>query len=267
MKLQLFQVDAFTSEQFHGNPAAVIPLASWLEDETLQAIAMENNLSETAFYVETGPNAYDLRWFTPDVEVDLCGHATLATAFVLATEFGVQGTMRFSSRSGKLLVTREGDRFTLDFPCQSPVPCEPPAGLIDSLNLDAPPVSVLAAEDYLVVVDSEETVRQLAPDFSRFPALDLRGVIVTAPGKETDFISRWFGPGVGVNEDPVTGSAHTTLTPYWADQLGKLTLTACQVSARSGDLLCELGKGEFEGRVLITGKAVKYLEGWIFVEA
>ncbi len=268
MKLQLYQVDAFTDCLFKGNPAAVCPLASWLPDEILQAVAMENNLSETAFYVQTAPNTYDLRWFTPAVEVNLCGHATLATAFILSSEFDVKGAMHFSTRSGPLAVTAGEDGFTMDFPCQPAVPCQPPEGLLEGLNLvgDVPPGGVLAAEDYLVVLENEDQVRKIRPDYARFAHLDLRGIIVTAPGNAYDFVSRWFGIGVGVDEDPVTGSAHTTLTPYWAKRLGKRRLLACQVSARSGQLDCELGQGPLEGRVLIRGRAVKFMEGTINID-
>ncbi len=267
MKLQLFQVDAFTREQFKGNPAAVCPLEAWLPDYTLQSIALENNLSETAFYVEVGPNTYDLRWFTPGVEVDLCGHATLAAAFVLATEFNVDGSIHFNSRSGPLTVTREGDVFCLDFPLQPPVSCRCPDLLVEGLGLNSTDEikEIHAAEDYMVVMENEEQVRNLTPDWSKFALLDLRGVIVTAPGTDVDFVSRWFGCGIDVDEDPVTGSAHTTLTPYWAERLGKTRLSARQVSARSGDLDCELGRGEFGDRVFIRGQAVKYMDGWIYI--
>ncbi len=267
MKLQLFQIDAFTREQFKGNPAAVCPLVDWLKDSTLQSIAQENNLSETAFYVKTGPNTYDLRWFTPGVEVDLCGHATLATAFVLATEFNVDGPIHFNSRSGPLTVIREGEAFCLDFPLQPPKPCKCPDLLVEGLCLDDTGEirEIYAAEDYLVVMETEAQVRKLNPDWSKFALLDLRGVIVTAPGTDVDFVSRWFGCGIDVDEDPVTGSAHTTLTPYWADRLGKKRLSARQVSARSGDLTCELGRGEQRDRVFIRGRAVKYMDGWIYI--
>lgn len=268
MKLRLFQVDAFTDTVFKGNPAAVCPLDAWLPDEILQALAMENNLSETAFYVPAGPNTYDLRWFTPGVEVDLCGHATLATAFVLKTEFGVQGTLTFNTRSGPLRVTPEEGRFTMEFPCQPPVACDPPRVLLEGLGLKEGRGidGIFAAEDYLVVLETEGMVRQITPDYAKFAGLKLRGIIVTAPGTDHDFVSRWFGIGVGVDEDPVTGSAHTTLTPYWASRLGKDRLSACQVSARSGELDCELGRGDLEGRVLIRGQAVKVMEGAFFLD-
>ena len=268
MKLKIYQVDAFTDRIFKGNPAAVCPLASWLPDEILQAVAMENNLSETAFYVQTAPNTYELRWFTPAVEVDLCGHATLATAFILSSEFDVTGVMHFSTRSGPLKVTADPDGLTLDFPCQPARPCPVPDGLLAGLNLSGNngPEAVLAAQDYLVVLENEDQVRQIQPDFTKFARLDLRGIIVTAPGKTHDFVSRWFGIGVGVDEDPVTGSAHTTLTPYWSERLGKKRLLACQVSARSGELDCELGQGALEGRVLIRGQAAKFMEGTIDIE-
>ncbi|MDD9304491.1 MAG: PhzF family phenazine biosynthesis protein [Desulfobacter sp.] len=264
MKLRMFQIDAFTQTRFRGNPAAVCPLDKWLPDSVLQSIAMENNLSETAFYVENSHNTYDLRWFTPEVEVDLCGHATLATAFVLAREFCLPGPFVFHTRSGPLTVTCNADAFVMDFPCQPPIPCDLPDALVEGLDVEIK--EVLRAEDYLVVLETEAQVRSLVPNHEKFADLDLRGIIVTAPGDKTDFISRWFGIGVGVAEDPVTGSAHTTLTPYWAERLGKTCLTAKQVSARSGYLDCELGTGAFTGRVIIRGRAVKYMDGWIYLD-
>ncbi len=257
MQLRIFQIDAFTDSVFCGNPAAVCPLESWLDEDVLQWIAAENNLSETAFCV--GENGlYDLRWFTPATEVDLCGHATLATAWVLNNEYGeTVSPIRFITRSGELRVSNKGEDFVMDFPIQPPLPCSAPEKLLTSLGIDA--VEVLAAEDYLVAVKDELTVRQVNPDFSGLKGLPLRGVIVTAPGDKSDFVSRWFGPNVGVNEDPVTGSSHTTLAPYWAEKLGKDELFARQVSQRSGELSCKM-HGD---RVLITGTAVKYMEGVI----
>ena len=256
-ELTIYQVDAFTDQPFKGNPAAVISLESWLPDQVLQDIATENNLSETAYF--HGSNGrYDLRWFTPVSEVALCGHATLASGWVLRNELGETApTIRFMTKSGELRVSGENDTFTLDFPLQIASECPPPAGLLEALGIEK--AEVLSAEDFLVVVKDEETVRNLAPDFTMMKKLPLRGVMVTAPGNDVDFVSRWFGPKVGVNEDPVTGSAHTTLAPYWADRLGKKVLQALQVSARSGKLLCEIDND----RVYITGSAVKYMEGKI----
>jgi predicted PhzF superfamily epimerase YddE/YHI9 len=294
MKLPYFHVDAFAGGVFRGNPAGVCPLAAWLPDATLQSIAAENNLSETAFIVGRGED-YDLRWFTPTIEVDLCGHATLAAAFVLFTERGVNANvLRFHSRSGVLTVSRKGESvFTLDFPSRPAVPCAPPDALIRGLG--AKPGAVLKARDYLAVFTSEAAVRALKPDFAVLKTLDCLGIIATAPGLrraevrtetfrsadggshsgaenhpasatqaggDCDFVSRFFAPGAGVDEDPVTGSAHCTLIPYWAQRLGKTTLFARQVSRRGGELACELA-GE---RVRIGGKAVLYLRGEIEIE-
>ncbi len=260
MQLRIFQIDAFTKTIFAGNPAAVCPLESWLDDDVLQKIAIENNLSETAFYVKS-KKGYDLRWFTPGTEVDLCGHATLATAWVLINEYNETASpICFMTRSGELRVSRSGDDLVMDFPLQAPMPCTIPPQLLSSLGLES--AEVLAAEDYLVVVEDEQTVTQLQPDFAGLKGLPLRGVIVTAPGENDDFVSRWFGPNVGVDEDPVTGSSHTTLAPYWAEKLGKRELSARQVSQRSGELLCKVN----EDRVFITGAAVKYMDGWIYLD-
>jgi len=255
MKIRLYHIDAFTDRVFAGNPAAVCPLDSWLPDETLQAIAAENNLSETAFFVGGG-GEYALRWFTPTVEVDLCGHATLASAYVLfeALEPSLS-EVRFSSRSGPLTVTRDGDLLALDFPTRAPDPCVTPSGLEEALG--ARPREVWAARDYMAVFDSEDEVRALRPDMERVSRLDRFALIVTAPGNEVDFVSRFFAPASGIPEDPVTGSAHCTLIPYWAQRLGRTRLRARQVSRRGGELFCE----HQGSRVLIAGRAVKFLEG------
>lgn len=262
MKLRLYQVDAFARRLFEGNPAAVCPLEAWLDDAVLQAIAAENNLSETAFFVPQA-DGFRLRWFTPAAEVDLCGHATLASAHVLFECLGFAGPeITFDTRSGPLKVLREeSGRLVLDFPAAAPEPTEPPAALLDGLGLA--PAEVLAADDYIAVFDCEATIRSLAPDFRALGRLDRRGVCVTAPGHDHDFVSRFFAPNVGVDEDPVTGSAHCQLTPYWAQRLGRNRLRARQVSRRGGDVLCEL-RGD---RVLLTGHAVLYLEGTIRVPA
>lgn len=257
----MYQVDAFTSEVFRGNPAAVCLLDEWLPDEQMQAIAAENNLSETAFLVreEVG---YGLRWFTPLVEVALCGHATLASAFVLF-EFlhWPETSIRFATRwSGVLTVTRREDLLEMDFPARTPAPVKTPQGLDRALGVE--PQEVLASqEDILVVVQSEETVRDLTPDFAALSRVECRGVIVTAPGGQCDFVSRFFAPRVGVPEDPVTGSSHCALAPYWSKRLGKQAFHALQVSKRGGEIFCR----DQGGRVGIAGRAVLYLEGALFI--
>lgn len=262
MKLKQFQVDAFARRVFEGNPAAVCPLDAWLPDATLQAIALENNLSETAFFVPAGPG-FHLRWFTPVAEVDLCGHATLATAHVLFEELGYKGqAIEFMTRSGRLVVERRDGMLVMDFPAQPPVPCAAPAALLEGLG--ASPVEVLAADDYVVVFEDEAIVRTLAPDMAKLSTLALRGVCITAPaapGSEIDFVSRFFAPRYGIPEDPVTGSAHCELAPYWAGRLGKLRLAAYQASARGGDVLCEV-RGD---RVILAGRAVTFMAGEIAI--
>lgn len=265
----LYQVDAFTDEIFGGNPAAVIPLAEWLPDETLQAIALENNLSETAFVIARGQGRYDLRWFTPGAEVPLCGHATLATAHVLYTALDETAEkIVFDTKSGPLEVSRTPDGYAMDFPADPPAPISMPGFLIDVLGDD--PAAVLAGQYILVVYDDAETVHSLTPNLLMMNRVALeRGagaaqncVCVTAPGDPgsgVDFVSRFFGPTVGITEDPVTGSAHCMLTPYWADRLGKDELTAFQASGRGGRVGCRLA-GD---RVVLSGQAVTYLRGRI----
>jgi PhzF family phenazine biosynthesis protein len=262
MQIPIYQVDAFTDRVFAGNPAAVCPLESWLPDGTLQAIAAENNLAETAFFVPA-EGGYELRWFTPTVEIDLCGHATLATACVIMTllDPGRERVSFQTRRAGKLTVAREGDRFTLDFPARPPVASEGHPDLVPALGGAAPEALFEAAGKYLVVYTDEETVRGIRPDFRRLPGPRGFGVIVTAPGREVDFVSRYFAPAHGIDEDPVTGAAHCTLTPYWAGRLGRTVLEARQVSARGGALTCALD-GD---RVRMTGAAVLYLQGTIHV--
>lgn len=259
MEIDVYQVDAFTSSVFGGNPAMVCPLREWLPDDTLQAIAMENNLSETAFFVPDG-DGFRLRWFTPAVEVDLCGHATLASAWVLfeLLEPGRE-EVTFATASGDLTVTRQGSRLALDFPARAPEPVEPCPGLIEALGEE--PVEVLAARDYLVVYDHEDKVRMLEPDMRALKDIDRFAVIVTAPGRRHDFVSRFFAPAKGVDEDPVTGSAHCTLIPYWAQKLGRNPLRARQVSLRGGELHCE-HRGD---RVTIAGEAALFLKGRIIL--
>lgn len=262
MKLKLYQIDAFTDKLFGGNPAAVCPLNEWLPDDLMQQIAQENNLSETAFYVRKG-NGYELRWFTPAAEVDLCGHATLATAFVLFFLEGHTGDeIHFHSpRSGLLPVKREGDWLKMNFPADTLTPILISNTILDAFDR-APIAAYKGKSDYLVVFEREEHVAQLVPNLPALELIPARGVIVTAPGRDTDFVSRWFGPRVGVPEDPVTGSAHTTLTPYWSKHLGKTFLTAKQLSRRGGLLQCR----QLEGRVEISGQCRVYMKGEIEVD-
>jgi PhzF family phenazine biosynthesis protein len=261
MKLPLYQVDAFASRPFAGNPAAVVPLPRFLDDGLLQAIAAENNLSETA-YIVGGRGAYEIRWMTPATEVDLCGHATLASAWVVFEKLEPgRREVTFSSKSGPLQVSREGDSLALDFPSR---PAEPAEGAKDALGAAlgrVPRESWASSRDYMAVFDSEEEVRGLRPDMARTAALDGHAVIATAPGREVDFVSRFFAPAFGIAEDPVTGSAHCTLVPYWAKRLGKSRLSAWQVSARGGELVCE----DHGTRVSIGGRVAPYLEGAIEV--
>ena len=261
MKIPIYQIDAFTNERFKGNPAAVCPLDSWLPGAVMQNIAAENNLAETAFLVSSG-DRYEIRWFTPTVEVDLCGHATLASAYVLFNELGFAGDqINFHSpRSGPLTVSKNGSVLALNFPVDSLT--ELPVQAEHGIGLSRMPRQVFKGKtDYLFVYDSEAEILALQPDFEALKEHIVRGIIVTAPGETTDFVSRFFGPACGVNEDPVTGSAHTTLTPYWSSVLGKTELTARQLSLRTGDLTCKL----VEDRVEIAGEAVLYLRGEIEV--
>ena len=259
MRIPLYQVDAFSGRVFAGNPAAVCPLTHWLDEATMQAIAAENNLPETAFFVREG-DGYQIRWFAPAREVDLCGHATLAAGFVVLHPLDPAArAVTFRSKSGPLEVTRDGERLTLDFPARPPAACDRPATIDRALGL--PAREVLRARDYLAVFGSEAEVRSLAPRMEDVAALDALGVIATAPGRDADFVSRFFAPRAGVPEDPVTGSAHCTLVPFWAARLGRKKLHALQVSRRGGELWCE-DRGE---RVLIAGRAVRYLEGAIEV--
>ncbi len=257
MRLPLFQIDAFTDSVFAGNPAAVCPLDAWLSDQQMQAIAAENNLSETAFFVPEG-DGFGLRWFTPTCEVDLCGHATLATAHLLLNRLEPKRpAVTFETRSGKLTVAREGDLLVMDFPAKPAVEVEPDAGLIDAVG--GKPEAVLAADNYLIVYGAAAEVRALQPRMADVAAFGPRGVIATAPGEDCDFVSRFFAPAHGIPEDPVTGSAHCTLIPYWSARLGRTDLHARQISRRGGELFCR-----DEGpRVRIAGRAVLYLEGTI----
>jgi PhzF family phenazine biosynthesis protein len=259
MQLPIYQVDAFTDRLFGGNPAAICPLEQWLPDAAMQAIAAENNLAETAFFVREG-DGYALRWFTPEVEIDLCGHATLASAHVIC-EFLDRGRRDVAFRTlkaGVLTVTREGDMLAMDFPSRPGKPIASPRGLAQALG--RAPKEVLAARDVMAVYESAADVAALTPDFAALKEIDYFAVIATAPGAiGVDFVSRFFAPRQGLPEDAVTGSSHCTLTPYWAGRLGKMRLEAQQISRRGGKLTCTL-KGE---RVIIAGNAVVYLEGRI----
>jgi PhzF family phenazine biosynthesis protein len=263
MTIPIYQADAFTDQLFGGNPAAICPLTEWLPDEVMQKIAVENNLAETAFFVKTD-KGFLLRWFTPEYEIDLCGHATLASAHILFTELGYTAdTIHFETvKAGVLTVQRDGDKYTMDFPSRPPIPIEIPNGLVEALGGNEP-LSILRSRDYFLVYKTEDEVRSITPDFAKLSKIDTLGVIVTAPGKEVDFVSRFFAPSAGIPEDPVTGSAHCNLIPYWAKKLGKTKLHAYQISARKGELWCEL-KGD---RVLMSGKAVTYLKGEIYLPA
>lgn len=257
MKLKIYQVDAFTSRVFAGNPAAVCQLDAWLPDSLMQSIALENNLSETAFFVAEEDH-FSIRWFTPTTEVNLCGHATLASAFVLFECAGHESDrIDFASRSGMLSVSRTDDLLVLDFPVQRPEPCSLPEELVSAFGHE--PVECLRAADYVAIFEDEREVRSANPDIDALRALESRGVIISAVGDDCDFVARFFGPNVGVAEDPVTGSAYTQLVPYWATKTGKARFHARQVSERGGELHCELA-GD---RVLIGGRAAKYLEGFI----
>ena len=258
----MYQVDAFTDELFKGNPAAICPLERWLPDEELQNIAAENNLAETAYYIPKGNGSYDLRWFTPGVEIDLCGHATLATAHVILAirKESSASRLSFQTKSGELIVEHSGGLYTLDFPSRPPSEVVADPALVDALG--AKPRKILGARDYLCVYETEAEVRALKPNMDRLCAIDRFAVIVTAPGSDCDFVSRFFAPAKGVPEDPVTGSAHCTLIPYWSKRLGKTQLHARQISKRGGQLYCQ----DLGDRVKMAGKAVKFLEGTIEVD-
>ncbi|MFC2069566.1 PhzF family phenazine biosynthesis protein [Chloroflexota bacterium] len=261
MKIPIYQVDAFTSELFSGNPAAVCILDEWLDDERLQAIAAENNLSETAFLLQRN-GEFEIRWFTPVTEVSLCGHATLASAFVVFNYMEwSEDIIHFQSlKSGTLTVTRNKELLEMDFPAKPPSKQAAPERLSDIFNHS--PLEVLGVGEYLLVVfEDEHIVRELKPDFPLLMQIEQRATIVSAPGDECDFVSRFFAPRVGIPEDPVTGSAHCILIPYWASRLSKRKLHAIQVSKRGGELFCE-DRGD---RVTIAGKAALYLEGKISI--
>ena len=259
--MTIYQVDAFADQLFSGNPAAVIPLEHWLDEELMQKIAMENNLSETAFFVKTD-EGYHLRWFTPTFEIDLCGHATLASAYIIKTfiEPPVKEIHFTTQKAGVLKAVCGDGLYTLDFPARMPVPSEAPELLLKCLDI-MQPLDVLRSRDYMVVLENEEAVRNITPDFNAMKQLDAVGVIVTAKGETADVVSRCFYPGAGIPEDPVTGSAHCNIVPYWSQKLGKDELFCKQLSARGGDLQCQL----VNDRVMLSGKCVLYMTGDITV--
>lgn len=261
--LPIYQVDAFAETVFAGNPAAVVPLTEWLPNIVMQQIAMENNLSETAFFVKNKTGAdYHLRWFTPEYEIDLCGHATLATAFIISylLEPGYSPIVFSTQKAGELKVTIKDGQLTLDFPARMPQPTPTPDHLLKSLGISEA-VEVLRARDYFVVLHSEEEVRNIKPDFQLMQTLDTIGVIVTARKENGDIVSRCFYPGAGIPEDPVTGSAHCNIVPYWSEKTGRKKMHCLQLSARGGALNGEL-KGD---RVLMSGKAVLFMKGEMFL--
>ncbi len=260
MKIPVYQADAFTEKLFGGNPAAICILEDWLPADTMQQIAMENNLSETAFLVKDN-SFYHIRWFTPAVEVSLCGHATLAAAHILFTEVGQpENIISFHSKSGVLKVTKLTDgRLVLDFPVNKPVLInDVPIGMFESFGIDPVPVYTTSF-DLMIVLSSQSIIQNLNPDFKTLTGMPGRGIIVTAKGDDADFVSRCFYPQSGIDEDPVTGSAHTIMVPYWAEQLGKTKMKAIQLSKRRGYLDCELA-GD---RVLMSGNAVTFMRGTI----
>ncbi len=259
MKIPIYQIDAFTEKVFGGNPAAVIPLDQWIETDTLQAIALENNLPETVYFVDKKDH-FEIRWFTPELEMDLCGHATLAGAYVIFHHLSYDAdSILFRSASGALTVSRDGDLITLDFPSRPGTWVDPPQALVKGLG--GIPLQVLKSRDYLVIYASESEISTIEPDYNLLNQLDYGtgGIIISAPGDSVDFVSRFFSPGSVIKEDPVTGSAHCTLIPYWRDKLGKSTLHARQISGRGGELFC-VDAGD---RVKISGRAKTYLIGAI----
>ena len=261
MEVPFYQVDAFSSKIFEGNPAGVCLLESWLADEVLQNIAAENNLSETAFLVQRSQGRYELRWFTPTVEIDLCGHATLASAFIIFSFIGsTLSSLDFETASGLLSVSKSGELLSMDFPARKPVPVEAYPALAKALG--AEPSEYWKSRDLVAVFKDESTIRDINPDFDRLRQIrDAFAVIVTAPGEKADFVSRFFAPNAGILEDSVTGSAHSTLIPYWADRLEKNELHAFQLSKRGGELFCE----NIGDRVRISGHAVLYAKGELYL--
>ncbi len=259
MNQKIYQIDAFATKTFEGNPAMVCPMQSWLSDELMQQIAEENNLAETAFFVKEN-KTYHLRWFTPTSEVDMCGHATLASAYVLFECMDYEEKeIVFSTKSGTLKVWREESRYVMDFPIQAIEPCDISKQIEEAFGVK--PIATFASMDYIVVFENEEDIYSAKPNLTLLKELDLRGVCICAKSKKYDFVTRFFAPKYGIDEDSVTGSAFTQLVSYWADELGKDILFAKQVSARGGEVHCMVKSD----RVLLSGGAVKYLEGTIIV--
>lgn len=259
MKIPIFQVDTFTGNVFSGNPAAVCPLEHWIEDEILQAIAAENSLSETAFFVDRG-DYYQLRWFTPQMEVSCCGHGTLATAYIIAKKINPEkDKILFGTHKGELAVSIEGELISITFPAMDPVPCDPPGNLLNAFNIQ--PVEVLASNYYMAVYEDEDQIIAIKPYMALIKELDRLGVVVTAPGRDYNFVSRFFAPSMGIPEDSVSSSAHCILAPYWSKKYKKAKLTACQLSKRGGELICQY----LDHRVIISGKATLYMEGIITI--
>jgi PhzF family phenazine biosynthesis protein len=263
LELKIYQVDAFTKKIFGGNPAAVIPLTSWLPKETLQNIAMENNLSETVFIVPSETSDFHIRWFTPSIEVRLCGHATLATAHVLWNHLGFsKKQVSFDSLSGVLTVEKNESGYTLDFPKDYFREDYSVADLVEKTLGLKPLYLFRGKDDYMAVMGSQREIEELNPEFKYLKKLNARGLIVTAVGNDVDFVSRCFFPEAGIEEDPVTGSAHTMMAPYWVSKIDRNLLTATQLSKRRGDLICEVK----DDRVLISGDAKTYMLGTIFID-
>ncbi|WP_298301303.1 PhzF family phenazine biosynthesis protein [Hydrotalea sp.] len=258
----IYQVDAFTDKLFGGNPAAVCPLEAWLPTYIMQQLAMENNLSETAFFVQK-EDVFEIRWFTPETEIDLAGHPTLATAFVIFNVLKMASdTIYFESKSGTLIVEKKDDLLVMNFPSRMPVKAEQiPAGLLNGFNVA--PMEVWKSRDYLLIYPNEADILALIPNFSQLNTVETLGIIVSAPGKQCDFVSRFFVPNSVIGEDPVTGSAHATLIPYWHHKLNKNKMTAQQLSKRGGKLWCEMN----HDRVSIAGKAVIYMKGEYYLSA
>jgi len=256
--MKIYQVDAFTDEIFSGNPAAVVPLDSWLEDDRMQKIAAENNLSETAYFVHESDDSYSIRWFTPKTEVDICGHATLASAHVLYEQMGFDGKkVVFQSKSGELTVEKKDNIYWMNFPSNPPEPIPVPKLLPEAIGTI--PIYTGVNRDMLVLLQDESTVQSIKPDFALLERMEVRGIIITAEGDDCDFVSRFFAPSMGIYEDPVTGSAHSILTPFWEKRLGKSSLEARQISKRGGNIMCK----QKENRVDIGGEAVTYMIGEI----
>jgi len=259
MKLTIYQVDAFAEKVFKGNPAAVVPLENWIDDELMQQVAMENNLPETVFFVKTDLG-FHIRWFTPEYEIDLCGHATLASAYIIKNflEPHIHEISFSTQKAGTLKASAKDGIYTLDFPSRMPQSCEVPGKLLASLGITNA-IEILRSRDYFVVLPNEEAVRNVEPDYMLMKEIDTIGVIVTAKGHDADVVSRCFYPGAGIPEDPVTGSAHCNIVPYWSEKLGKTKLFCQQISPRHGDLQCEL----VGDRVLMSGTCVLFMQGEI----